>query len=338
MPRLAFFHICFRAHFGARFRAACRALLRTCVLGALAGPAAGAEEPFFDKLLTLGTGTAGGAFWPIGESLCEQVNQQRTQQRVRCIATSTAGSVYNINAVANGRLQLGIAQEDLVLGHVNNRGVQGFDALRQVAVLHESPVSMVVRADANVQRLEQIKGLRINLGNRGSGQFTVTTALLKAIHLQESDFAAVLHEPTSAFERLFCGGKVDVVVEIVPHPVALFEKLLACGGRLLELPPEVAARLIASNPVFRPMAIAANSYAGQAQAVPSVGVRNLLISHTRVSEESIARLTRLLAERTKVLKQQQPLLATMPPVLPAETAFGPVQMPVHDGVLRAMRD
>ncbi len=171
---------------------------------ALVLPAAAAAAPpdeFFDKLLSLGTGTQGGAFWPIGESLCRQVNLQRAQQQIRCVASPTAGSVYNLNAVAHGRLQLGIAQEDLVLDHVGGRRGPGFDSLRLVAVLHDSPVSVVVRRSAGISELSQIKGLRINLGNRGSGQFTVSSAIVAALGLQEKDFAAVLYEPTSAFER-----------------------------------------------------------------------------------------------------------------------------------------
>jgi TRAP transporter TAXI family solute receptor len=328
-----------RSSFAFAAARAARCVLAVCL--SLLPPAqawAGEADDFFDKLLALGTGTQGGAFWPIGESLCAQVNQERASQRIRCVASPTAGSVYNINAVAHGRLQLGIAQEDLVLDHVGGLRGPGFADLRLVAVLHQSPVSVVVRRSAGIEQLAQIKGHRINLGNRGSGQFTVSTAIVKALGLQEKDFASVTYEPTSAFERIFCGGKVDVVVEIVPHPVDVFARLLACGGRFVDIPEPMVQMLMASNPAFRPMSIPANSYPDQPAAVASVGVRNLLISHTRVSAESIERLTQILNRRSAALKQEQALLSTMPAVQVDDSEAPPAQrVRPHDGVLQALR-
>lgn len=309
--------------------------------GALAGllacalPVLAAEDPFFDKLLVLGTGAQGGAFLPIGETLCEAVNAHRQARGVRCVAPPTAGSVYNINAVNHGRLQLGLAQEDLVLDHIAGRRGPGYAGLRVVAVTHESPISVVVRGDAPVQELSQIKGLRLNMGNRGSGQHAISTAIIKALALTEKDFAQVLNEPTSAFESLFCGGQVDVLLEILPHPAAVVEKLLACGGRLLPIPPDIARKLTAVNPALAPMTIAANTYRNQPKPVESLGMRNLLISHVRVSPESISRVVQALAEQERAMKQEQPMLASMPALALGSASASQPRWPVHDGVLIA---
>lgn len=302
---------------------------------AAAAPAR-AEDAFFDKLLTLGTGTQGSAFLPIGESLCDAVNPQRQSQRIRCVATPTAGSIYNINAVNNGRLQLGLVQEDQVVDHLAGSNGGEYHDLRLVAVMHLSPVSVIVRRSANVEQLAQIRGLRINMGSRGSGQFTVSAGLIQALGLTEADFPVVRHEPTDAFEKIFCGGTVDLVVEVVPHPVAVIEKLLACGGRFLEIPPDVIEALIKRNPAFRPMTIHGGIYKGLPESVLSVGVRNLLISHTRVSAESVARLTRMLWQQTPALRQQQPLLATMPPLSTGRDSVEAQRMLMHEGALRAV--
>jgi len=312
--------------------------LKAWACAALCGLAVSAQaaDPFFDKLLLMGTGAPGGAFLPIGEALCQAVNAQRQGQDIRCVAPTTAGSIYNINAVNNGRLQLGLAQEDLVLEHAAGRRGPGYDGLRVVAVLHDSPISIVVRGDAKAQSLDQIKGLRINMGNRGSGQFTVSTALVKALGLAEKDFSRVMNEPTSAFERIFCGGAVDLVLEVVPHPSAVVEKLLACGGRLLPIPPAVARQLRAANPALVPMDIQPGSYPGVAAPVPSLGVRNLLISHERVSAESIARFIRRLGGQEAALKEAQPMLATMPPIAGRAAPAGPAPVPLHDGVSQAL--
>jgi hypothetical protein len=44
----------------------------------------------------------------------------------------------------------------------------------------------------------------MNLGNRGSGQFTVTASILRALGLRNDDLGSVSFLPTSEFERAFC--------------------------------------------------------------------------------------------------------------------------------------
>ena len=71
-------------------------------------------DNFHDKLIHLGTGPESGSFGAIGDTLCETLNAVRKTTLVRCIPLRSAGSSFNIQAVANGSLQLGMGQEDLV--------------------------------------------------------------------------------------------------------------------------------------------------------------------------------------------------------------------------------
>jgi uncharacterized protein len=320
-----------RSGFGMRGRFGLLACLLGCALSAQAAPA----DPFFDKLLTLGTGTEGGAFALIGQSLCEAVNQRRPGIGIRCVAPPTAGSAYNLNALNQGRLQLGLTQEDLLREHLNGNRGPGFEGLRVVAVSHQSALTVLVRADLPAQQLGQIKGLRVNVGNRGSGQYAAFLAMIKALGLAESDFPKILTEPTPAFDRLFCGGEVDVLVEMLPHPSAVVRNMLACGGRLLSIPPEVSRQLVASNDVMTPYTIAAGSYPKQSQPVSSVGVRNLVVSHERVSPESVSRFLDAVVHQFGELKQAQPLLTSMPAVARGPDAAAAIRWPVHEGVMRA---
>ena len=71
-------------------------------------------DDFHDKLLQLGTAPEGGSFEPVGNTLCDMLNEVRKKNLIRCVTKRTAGSVFNIHAVANESLQLGFSQEDLL--------------------------------------------------------------------------------------------------------------------------------------------------------------------------------------------------------------------------------
>lgn len=94
------------------------------------------QDKFHDKLMVLGTGPDGGSFGPIGNTLCETLNEVRKTSLVRCVVLRSAGSVFNIFAVANGSLQLGFGQEDLIAKTFLDDKVKGSDALRTVALIH----------------------------------------------------------------------------------------------------------------------------------------------------------------------------------------------------------
>lgn len=298
---------------------------------AVAGPAREGAD-FSDKLMSLGTGPAGGAFRPVGESLCDALNEDRRRTLVRCVPVATAGSAFNLNAVAGGQLQLGIAQEDLLAGFDASADPAQRGALRAVAVLHTSPIAVVARGNLGVQTLQQIVGKRVNLGNRGSGQFAIVASLLEAAAIRVDQLGGTTHLSTTQFERAFCDGEVDVVVEAVAHPSKLFEHLLACGGRFVDIPPEVAARMQARNRFLASMSIPAGTYATQPQAVNTLGMRNVLFTNRNVGEEAVRRLTESLGLRYADLRAQQPLLASMPS--PSQPT--PPVVPLHRGAEQAL--
>ncbi|MBP6903224.1 MAG: TAXI family TRAP transporter solute-binding subunit [Burkholderiaceae bacterium] len=309
-----------------------RRLLLSLSLAAATASAAPADD-FSDKFLMLGTGPVGGTFRPVGEALCDAINEDREASLVRCVPVGTAGTTFNLHAVSNQSIQLGIAQEDLLAQLQRNAAVPKAQALRTVAVLHTSPIAVMVRKDSGIGTLAQIAGKRMNLGNRGSGQFAITAALLRALDLRVEDLGSASYLATSEFERAFCGGQVDVVVEAVAHPSPLFAALRACGGEFIDLPEPVRQRLAAENPWLSAQQIPAALYPGRQQPVQTLGMRNLLFTQAAVDDESIFRLTQSLRRRQAELQRSQPLLDSMQRL----DAFDAARLaaPLHRGAARA---
>jgi TRAP transporter TAXI family solute receptor len=309
-------------------------MLMLALLGAAAAASAAPREEFGDKFLMLGTGPVGGAFRPIGESLCDAVNEDRRTSLVRCVPMGTAGSTFNLHAVVNRSIQLGIAQEDLVADFYASRKEARAADLRIIAVLHNSPIAVMAHKSLGITDLQQIRGKSFNLGNRGSGQFAITASLMRALGLKTDDFAAVSYLPTGDFERAFCDRRVDVVVEAVAHPSALFQKLRACGGEFVEIPPAVITRLVADNPRLSPMTIPAGTYAAQDADVSTLGMRNVLVTSASVDEEAVYRLATTVRQRFKQLRAEQPMLGSMVP--PESTPAASLPAPMHPGAVRAL--
>lgn len=294
----------------------------------------GIDDDFHDKLVQVGSGPAGGNFDPVANTLCETLNEVRKKTLVRCVPVRSAGTVFNIHAVANGSLQLGIAQEDLLVEAI--RGVDGIDekSLRAVALMHNSFLGIMVRRSSGITDLSQIGSGIVNKNQKGSGTYAYATAVLKALNLDERDLKGVTFLVNSDFEREFCEGRVDVFFNVLAHPSDLYRRLRACGGEFLDIPPQIMQKMMAQNAWLRQMDIPAGTYDDQQKQVKTLGMRNLLIANADVDDTAIFRVTSLILEKHKTMQAKQPILASMRILRQQEV--NSLAIPLHPGALRAI--
>lgn len=292
------------------------------------------DDNFHDKLMQIGTGPEGGSFGPIGDTLCETLNKVRAISLVRCVPLPSAGSVFNVYAVANGSLQLGLGQEDVVAEAFISNEAKGGSSLRTVALMHVSPIGIMVRRASGITELSQIRQGVVNKGVKGSGIFANATAVLKALNLDEKDLVGVTFLSTSGFERAFCEGKVDVIFNALAHPSDLYRRLRACGGEFLDIPPDVMKKMMAQNNWLRPMEIAAGTYDTNQKQVKTLGLRNVLVTNAAVDQEAIYRVANLMRLKHSEMVSKQPLLASMSPLSPNDLTT--LAVPLHPGALRIL--
>lgn len=295
-----------------------------------------ANDDFHDKLMYLGAGPQGGSFGPIGNTLCDAINKVRKTNLVRCVPLESAGSVFNIYAVENSSLQLGLGQEDLVAEAFLNSEAKGGSTLRTVAIMHNSPIGIMVRKASGITELSQIRLGVVNMGNKGSGFYANATAVLKAMKLEERDLTKVTHLPPADFEREFCEGRVDVIFDALAHPSDLYRRLRECGGEFLDIPPEIMQNMMSKNKWLRPMDIAAGMYDPQQRQVKTLGVRNLLISTSQVDDEAIFRVADLINIQLKAMQHRQPYMLSMTSMKQSDVAS--LAVPLHPGALRALNE
>ena len=109
------------------------------------------------KFISIGTGGVTGVYYPTGGAICRLVNKSRKEHGIRCSVESTGGSVYNINTIRAGELDMGVAQSDWQYHAYNGTSKfkdQGpFKELRAVFSVHPEPVTIVARKDANIKKV-----------------------------------------------------------------------------------------------------------------------------------------------------------------------------------------
>ena len=175
-----------------------------------------------DQYVTIGTGGVTGVYYPTGGSICRLVNKDRASHGVRCTVESTGGSVYNINTIRAGELDLGVAQSDWQYHAYNGTSkfadAGAFTDLRAVFSVHPEPFTVVARADSGIRDLMDLKGKRVNIGNPGSGQRGTMEVLMEALGWDKSTFALASELKSSEQSKALCDNKIDAMVFTVGHP------------------------------------------------------------------------------------------------------------------------
>lgn len=310
------------------------------VLGmAIACPTAqaqsGENDDFGDKLMLLGAGPEAGSLGTIGSTLCETLNAARKSALVRCVLVQSAGSVFNIHAAANGSLQLGLGQEQIVNQVYGNSAIKGGSGLRTVAILHSSPISIMVRKASGITDLSQIRQRVVNIDIKGSGIHFIARAMLQAMNFRESDFADLTFLPPATFTQAFCEGKMDVIFSSLAQPSEQHRKMRACGGEFLDIPADLINKMAAANVRLRPLVIPAGLYDPAQREVRTAGTRYLLVTHRGVDEEAISRVATQIARQNKTLQASQPIFASLVPM--TQDDVDQLVVPLHPGAMRAFR-
>ena len=145
------------------------------------------------EFVSIGTGGVTGVYYPTGGAICRLANKTTKETGVRCSVESTGGSVFNINTIRSGDLQMGIVQSDWQYHAYNGtskfKDVGAFKDLRAVFSVHAEPFTVVARKDSGIKNFDDLKGKRVNIGNAGSGQRGTIEVLMKAKGWDKSVFS-----------------------------------------------------------------------------------------------------------------------------------------------------
>ncbi len=318
-------------------KTAARALAPVALLCAtLGGTPAVAQQ----KFVTIGTGGVTGVYYAAGGAICRLVNKDRAKHGIRCSVESTGGSVFNVNTIKAGELDLGFTQSDVQYNAVKGVG-QFKDAgavgdLRAVFAVHPEPFTVVARKEANIGKFEDFKGKRFNVGNPGSGTRASMEELLAAMGWKLSDFSLASELKADEHGPALCDGKVDGFFYGVGHPSAnIQDPTTSCGAKLVPLAGPVVDKLVADKPYYAKVTIPAGLYPNNPQATPTYGVLATVVASAKTPADTVYAVTKAVFENFEEFKKLHPALANLSPQSMVKDGLS---APLHEGAARYYKE
>ena len=229
------------------------------------------------QVFRIGTGGKTGVYYPIGKLIAEGVTCQfpgngssssREKSNDRsfiAVAQNSAGSVENASAVLCGETEAGMVQADVAFQAYTSSGP--FDGnpesgeIRAIASLYPENFQIVVRKDAGIQKIEDLKGKRISLDEQGSGTLSVMRIVLSACRMSEQDLMPVYLKPVFTKDKMI-SGELQGFVMMAGLPMEAVLNLIPTGISLISVPETVAWKINSLYPHLFPGVIPANIYPG----------------------------------------------------------------------------
>lgn len=161
--------------------------------------------------ITIATGNAGGVVYTLGGGLAQLISDNTD---LKASGAETGGSVQNIQQLVAGDYDLAIVLADNAADAVTGKGpFEGKPAkVQSLARLYENYTHVLVRADAGITSLAELRGKRVSTGSPKSGTESMAHRLLWAAGLDpEKDIQAQRLDVTKTADAMK-NGTIDALI------------------------------------------------------------------------------------------------------------------------------
>ncbi|WP_069167730.1 TAXI family TRAP transporter solute-binding subunit [Nocardia altamirensis] len=253
----------------------------------------------------IATGNATGVYFALGNAYADQISQA-TGGKVKATAAETGASVQNIQQLVAGTYQVAFSLADTAADAVT--GAASFDGKKQpvqaLARLYPNYTQVVVRADAGINSVADLRGKRVSTGSPKSGTEVIAQRVLQAAGLNpDSDISAQRLDLTKTVDGMK-DGSIDAMFFSGGLPTPGITDLFTSARdkvRFLDISPQLAG-MRSVSPVYEAGTIPAATYGLPADA-KTIVVPNVLLVRDDLDADLACVLAKTLFDRKTQLEQ-----------------------------------
>ncbi|GAB7389135.1 TAXI family TRAP transporter solute-binding subunit [Bacillaceae bacterium] len=276
-----------------------------------------------------------GSWYPLAVGITEMM--KKSSGLLRQVSIEPGGGVSNVVAVNNGQGQVGFSQAmPMVDGFKGNPPFKGKqENVQYVLSLFPHQTHIVVLKNSGIKSIEDIKGKRINVGQKGLLTEEIARRILEAYGMSYNDMASVQNLSFADSVEQMKDGRLDVLFWTVPAPFAVLTDLSQSKDiAFLSIPDDKIQQLSGENPGLMKTAIKAGTYKGIEQDVNTIQSPLVVIANRQASEELVYQLTKTIYNGLEELKKIDPALKPITQKdLPLD--FG---VPMHPGAVKFFQE
>jgi TRAP transporter TAXI family solute receptor len=276
--------------------------------------------------LRLMTGPQGGSWYPMGGAIKNIVEQAMPDTSLQVMP---GAGIANVKAVEAGKADIAFANSVSTVDAINGKPPFEEQATNvcNLATLYPQYFQIVTTADTGIQGLDELKGRGLTTQPTGNTGEAITAHLVEAAGLTYDDLGGVDLVSYNDSVSLLKDGNSEVFTLGTTVPAsAIMDLASARDIKLLPVDDALLAKMQELNPGYQRIEIAAGSYPGQDEAVPTIGYATHIIARCDLPAETVTGILE------QIVGNQEDLAAVASAIgdTSAEQMAAAMGVPMHD--------
>jgi TRAP transporter TAXI family solute receptor len=220
----------------------------------------------------------------------------------------------------------------LAFGQERKSDSRSLSGIRAVSALDVSALQLVVRAESDARRLEDLAGRPLHIAFPARESRLITELVLNAAGVDLGVTRPESYSPMVAATKLIA-GELDAMLYPLGYPADAVTAATKAGARLVSIEGPSIERLLRRYGFLQLATIPAGVYQGNDQPVRTIGVSTILLCRNDLDQELVYQLTRQFFEVLPVAAASVGGLRYMDL---AHASATPI--PLHEGAARYYRE
>ena len=285
--------------------------------------------------LTIATGNTTGVYYQLGGGLARLIDQNL--EGYKATASETGASVQNVQGVVAGTYDIAFSLADTANDAVEGTGSfsepQPVEAL---ARLYPNYTHVLVRSDAGIDSVADMKGKRVSTGSPKSGTEVIANRLLEQAGLDPAKDIKAQRLGLPETQDGMKDGAIDAMFWSGGLPTGGITDLTTSMGekvKFIDVTSQLPALQKEYGPIYESGSIPADAYS-QPKDVPTIVVPNVLLVKKGFDEELAGKLVKLVFDKRADLEKVNPAAAD----IALETATKTDPIPLNAGATKALKE
>ncbi|GGH67897.1 C4-dicarboxylate ABC transporter substrate-binding protein [Compostibacillus humi] len=257
----------------------------------------GGEPTEVPSEITFGAATVGGVWYTIAGAMSDKMKEIFPDSSVAIVE---GGSTANLLGLGDGTFDIAFTNGEAISEANNGTGEfeEPINNFSTVATMYPNPVQIIVRADSDIQSVEDLKGKKVSPGIRGYSGELAFLRILDILGMSYDDLDGIEYTGTEEAANLLRDKHIDAWIGNLAAPAATWQEMdTTVGIRLISLDEDVIDQMYEQNPGYVPYTIEAGTYPNQDEDVRTVAPYTvLLVNNDTMPEDAVYEFTKMVVE------------------------------------------
>jgi TRAP transporter TAXI family solute receptor len=300
-------------------------VLSLCTGLALAAPVQAAE-------LKLMTGPQGGVWIPLGGQLKDMWEKAVGNLRVQALP---GAGIANVRGIEEGKADVGFGNSISTVDAINGNPpfTKKHTNVCNIATLYPQYFQVLVRTDAGVNSVKDLKGKGVTTQQRGNTAEAITAHMLKVVGMSYSDVKMSFVSYTDSVTQMQDGHAVAFTLGTTIPSGAVMDLAAARDIKLLDL-ENLYPEMRKINPGYTLVTVPKGTYPKQDKDVKVIGYATHIVASCKLPEDMVYAMTKAMAAN---IPNMAAVNKAMTGLTPKEMAQD-IGVPFHPGAAKFYRE